>query len=454
MREHRPRLPALSQRFPSLAGPVRRRGRQRPTRVARSLAIVTVLALTLAQCTLKTRARLEPGESGMVLGVTHTQFSLDPQLAPRLRAEGERLLGATPLLQNQHLMGWGAGNPEPRPGSYDWSDLDVRMNLVERTGGTGVLTLCCAPDWMKGGPAGTTDWNRLAVAPLPGHYQDFANLAAEAARRYPRVRYFQVWNELKGFWDEHANTWDAAGFTTFYNAVYDAVKRVRPDAKIGGPYVVFTTYASTNPPSPLSGAYGSVDPRVLELVRYWHEHKHGADFVAVDASTATRDEGLIASTAEAGAIYSDVTRWVHGLTGLPVWWSEFYPEAPPDAGDAPGDADRARAVVCLDAVARAAEAGAAAMLLWRPQDDGELPYAALWTRPGSAIRPTSLTEAWTWLAPRLRDRSVRVVRDEAAGLVRFEGGDGRLTLNVSGSSALLGSGDQVRTLAPYSLAFG
>ncbi|WP_186382875.1 hypothetical protein [Amycolatopsis rhizosphaerae] len=414
-----------------------------------------MLVLTLAQCTAKAPSGLDPGESGMVLGVTHAQFSLDPQLSPAQRAEGERLLGATPLLQNQHLMGWGATNPEPSPGTYDWSDVDTRMRLVERTGGTPVLTLCCAPDWMKGGAPGTTDWDRLTVAPRPEHYRDFAHLAAEAARRYPQVHYFQVWNELKGFWDERANTWDAAGFTDFYNAVYDAVKRVRPDAKIGGPYVVFTLYASTNPPSPLSGAYGSVDPRVLALVRYWNEHKHGADFVAADASTATRDEGLITSPAAAGAVFSDVTRWLHGLTGLPVWWSEFYPLAPPGPGD-PAGTDRVRAVLCLDAVARAAEAGAAAMLLWQPQDDGELPFAALWTRPrdGTPVGPTGLTEAWTWLAPRLRDRSVRVVRDVAGGLVRFEGRDRTLTLNVSGSSALRITGGSARTLPPYSLTFG
>lgn len=26
--------------------------------------------------------------------------------------------------QNQHIMGWGAGNPEPSPGHYDFADLD------------------------------------------------------------------------------------------------------------------------------------------------------------------------------------------------------------------------------------------------------------------------------------------------------------------------------------------
>ena len=68
------------------------------------------------------------------------------------------------------------------------------------TGGTKIITLCGAPDWMKGGKAGQTDWNKLEVAPTPNHYADFAQLAKQIALRYPDVQYFQVWNELKGMW--------------------------------------------------------------------------------------------------------------------------------------------------------------------------------------------------------------------------------------------------------------
>jgi hypothetical protein len=76
--------------------------------------------------------------------------------------------------------------------------LDSRIALIRRTGGTPVTTLCCVPDWMKGGRPGTTDWSKLEVAPAPGHYADFAALAATIARRYPFVRHFLflVWNEF------------------------------------------------------------------------------------------------------------------------------------------------------------------------------------------------------------------------------------------------------------------
>ena len=58
-------------------------------------------------------------------------------------------------------MGWGGGNPEPSPGKYDWGSLDVRVETMRRTGARMVITLCCAPDWMKGGEPGETDWSNL-----------------------------------------------------------------------------------------------------------------------------------------------------------------------------------------------------------------------------------------------------------------------------------------------------
>lgn len=396
------------------------------------MGILVVAGLVAALLTwLPTSDEPVPPQEGMALGVTHGQYSLDSWLTREQRASGERILGATPLLQNQHIMGFGAGNPEPSPGRYDWSRLDERMDLIARTSGTPVITLCCAPDWMKGGQAGTTNWDNLAVAPQRAHFGDFAALAAQVAQRYPQVRYFQVWNELKDFWDNATANWNIADFTDFYNQVYEAVKRVRPDAEIGGPYAVLDIFATTSHPSAIRGAYGVVDERSLDAIRYWNEHKHGADFVALDASTLTRDQGLITSPSAASAIYSDATRWARELTGLPVWWSEFYPAAPEDTG-------QARAVVTLDAVARAAEAGAAAMLLWQPQASPDLPFAALWSAPPD-VGPTGLTEAWTWLAPRLRDGSVKVVRDVAENLVRFIGAQQTLTLNTSGSAELQGT---------------
>ncbi len=176
-----------------------------------------------------------PAVPGLTVGVTHTQTSPDSWNRRGAVASARDILESVAPIQNQHLMGWGALNPEPSPGVYEWGSLDRRMEGIVDMGAEPVLTLCCAPDWMKGGAPGATDWGQLEVAPTPEHYDDFARLAQEAALRYPEVRHFIVWNELKGFYDSENNEWDAAGYTDLYNRVYTAVKEVRPDALIGGP---------------------------------------------------------------------------------------------------------------------------------------------------------------------------------------------------------------------------
>src|SRR5690606_19338400 len=115
------------------------------------------------------------------------EYSIDEWSHPEASASARAVLSATATYQNQHIYGWGAMNPEPSPGQFDWSSLDRRMELIRSTGGTPVITLCCAPDWMKGGRPGETDWARLHEAPDREHYDDFAALAAAVARRYPDV---------------------------------------------------------------------------------------------------------------------------------------------------------------------------------------------------------------------------------------------------------------------------
>lgn len=198
------------------------------------------------------------------VGLTHTQQSVDDE--PESRASAEALLETVGPLQNQHLMGWGAENPEPEPGVYDWSSLDERIALIERTGGVPVITLCSAPGRMKG-----ADDCNMDAAPTPEHYDDFADLAVETARRCPQVRYFQVRNELKGFQDEERNRWDHEGYTELYNllqpGVYTRLKEHDPDLIVGGPYVSLNVYADPegmSHPSDLSGDWGTVDQLALD----------------------------------------------------------------------------------------------------------------------------------------------------------------------------------------------
>jgi hypothetical protein len=79
---------------------------------------------------------------------------------PAAVARARRLLRETATLQNQHVMGFGAGNPEP-PGRFDWSSLDARVALMRATGATPVITPLLRSRLDEGRPARP---DRLAAA--------------------------------------------------------------------------------------------------------------------------------------------------------------------------------------------------------------------------------------------------------------------------------------------------
>ncbi|WP_055714494.1 GH39 family glycosyl hydrolase [Streptomyces torulosus] len=319
-------------------------------------------------------------------GFTHTQFSADE--GSRAAVERvEKRLGERPLPQIQHIMGWGAGNPEPVEGRYDFEEMDRRIDFVRATGGTPVVTLCCAPDWMKGGKSGTgdTDWSQSALetAPEPEHFQDFADLAATVARRYPDVRHFIVWNEFKGFWNNAEARWDYEGYTRLYNLVYKALKKVDEDIMVGGPYLVMDSLdprqkqdASTS----LKGPWGAMDQRILDAFDYWDKNRAGADFVVVDGSSYTADDELLPDEFAATEKFTAVSEWVRRrVPGLPLWWAEYYVE-PADANDdRHGWSETRRVAVQAAGLIGMAKGGATSAFYWNPEEkSGECP-GCLWT---------------------------------------------------------------------------
>ncbi|MEU3878075.1 MULTISPECIES: xylan 1,4-beta-xylosidase [Streptomyces] len=314
-------------------------------------------------------------------GFTHTQYSADLGQDGAVKT-AERTLDAAPLAQNQHIMGWGVDNPEPRPGKYNFTDLDRRIALMRRTGSTPVLTLCCAPDWMKGGGE-RTDWSQKALekAPDRAHYKDFAHLAGVIAQRYPDVRHFIVWNEFKGFYDESRNRWDYEGYTELYNLVYKQIKQHNRRALVGGPYVVMDSEApgTGSYASRVSGDWGAVDQRAVDALEYWDRHKDGADFVVVDGASYTRT-GNRSVPDEFGATrkFADVTAWLQRTTGLPVWWAEWYVE-PADEHDSRRTwTEEHRLAVQASAMMHLAASGAAGAFYWNPEEEGADCPGCLW----------------------------------------------------------------------------
>ncbi|GAA3815555.1 hypothetical protein GCM10022226_40360 [Sphaerisporangium flaviroseum] len=319
-------------------------------------------------------------------GFTHTEVSAN-DLTERFERDVSRTLAPIPMLQNQHIMGFGVRNPQPRPQEFDWEDLDSRMDFMKKSGSTQVITLCCAPDWMKGGPEGPTKdsaWDEhLEDAPYPEHFGDFAKLSAAVATRYKDVEYFMVWNELKGFWKDHSKPADYKGYTELYNMVYDAVKAVRPDVKIGGPYLGFDSNRTGK--SELRGPWGVVNQNVLDAFEYWFENKKGADFIVVDGASLTDAHELLPDAFGALGKFGAVTDWLRDRTDdMPVWWSEWY-FVPEDDTRWP---EPMRLAVQAASMIEFAESGAATALYWNPQKKKGACQGCMWHPRTGAPLPT------------------------------------------------------------------
>jgi Glycosyl hydrolases family 39 len=362
-------------------------------------ALMPVLLLSSAACFTEARS---PG-----WGFTHTQFSADHGEADAI-ASVQAALRVPGLTQNQHIMGWGAENPEPAPGVYDFTSLDNRMAFIRETGGVPVITLCCAPDWMKGGTAGQTDWATLTSAPLREHYGDYAALSAVIARRYPDVRHFIVWNEFKGFFDEGRNNWDAAGYTDLYNQVYDAVKAVNTQNRVGGPYMSMTTTTSetASHASGLRGPWGAVDQRAMDAVDHWLTHNHGADFIVVDGHAET--DGAPDEFAALDK-FSAVSQWVRARTTLPLWWAEWYVEP-----TGQGWTDQRETALRAAAMIEMARSGVSTALYWNPEPTSAGCATCLWTDTraddgGTPLPFLATLQAFArWFPPGTRLRGVAV----------------------------------------------
>lgn len=329
------------------------------------------------------------------------------------------------------IYGFGLADPEPSPGDFDMSGISERLSLVSAAGGIPVVSLVGAPAWMRGSPA-TNSNDTFFQPPSPAHYQDFADLCAHIAETFPTVKYFVVWNELKGFFVK--NMWDYQDYTTMYNYVYLAIKHVRPDALVGGPYAPLSSYSSPKDgvTSTVHGSWGYLDQGLLDAIQYWVKEKAGADFIAVDGSTdiAKNNNPDLTDPATASEKYADVDRWIESITNLPIWWMESHIQ--PTTGWTDQQAVAAR-VATLGLMAGT---GAAVGMQWQPQDDPSWPDEGLWTstlQPGGG-QPTTLATTLLRVLPILK-RSFSLAGGEPPGVVVGTSPAGTLIVNTLNSDA-------------------
>lgn len=344
--------------------------------------------------TITVNTGVSTGVSGLDLGVTYTHFMWEEGNTTAVY-NAKLLLGDTIKYQNQHIMGWGADNIWPDPnGPINWSSLDSRVKLMQSMGANMVLTFCSAPGWMK---TKGVDWNmddRVADA----YVQDYAKLCAQIAARYPDVKYFQIWNEFKGYWDDNfkyqcdnQGGWNYQKYTDFYNAVYDAVKAVRADAVIGGFYLPLSGDGAGS----ILGQNGSGTNMPLsdhdrECLDYWLANKHGADFISVDRWLVAWQDNYNGYTSEQilslTEAYQKAIEDIRLKTNLPIWFSEYYtvnPNGPYGASFNGQQVEAAAMASTYYHMVKGAGGSDVTALLWNPMEGEVCDY--LFTDTGSAI---------------------------------------------------------------------
>jgi hypothetical protein len=374
--------------------------------------------------------RATPGDGQFSYGFDFAQRGpySGPQFNASAVASAYRVLSAIPgMYEDTSIMDWGLPDPEPRPGSFDFSAIASRIRLITSTDGTPVVTLCAAPDWMKKGTSPD-------AAPTPAHYHDFATLAAKIAQSFPQVKYFVVWNELKGFWSKTTNGWNIRGYTAMYNDVYTAIKRVRPNALVGGPYAPIPPYATPKagtPPSTPRGAWGYLDSRILNAIRYWLVNKAGADFITVDGQDFPKT-GPITNPLAASEMYVAVDQWLRQQTSLPIWWMESSIQPANSVWS-----ESQAAAIRVAALVQMASSGARVGMQWQPQQgEGSVHDEGLWTATESRSggRSTVLAQILPAVLAVLR-HPVTVIASQRPGVLIASGRGGAIAINTSAAWA-------------------
>ena len=113
---------------------------------------------------------------------------------------------------------------EPAKGRFRWGRTDQVLRGLQTRGIQPVVTLIGTPGWANGGRA-------PRFAPPSG--KDFAAFAGEAARRYPFVRYWLIWNE------PNLRRWLEPTVPGMYvrrllNPAYKAIHAANRRARVGG----------------------------------------------------------------------------------------------------------------------------------------------------------------------------------------------------------------------------
>ncbi len=375
-------------------------------------------------------------------GFTHVDESLENISTNNSTAvtSARNLVKTSTTFENSHIMAWGVSDPWVDPNTSEptyWADMDGRINLANSLGATSIITLCEAPWWMKGQlqSNGTTklipnslgEWDNHTYSTSftdfrgitypagyvsPGPYSSrildnqmskWLLLVQRVAERYMappyNVRYFQVWNELKGYYNPNTNLYDFStsagdpsgynakhGYTYMYNQTYAKVRQVATNMGIplssvfiGGPYPVIGTWSETGAGGHATTEtllqnkpYGTFDQRELDAMKYWFQNKSGAEFIDIDMKNRNKplagseDPSVLADPYISNNTFPDVINWIRSLNNttypgaatLPIFFAEWYSNPYHSFDPAFNNS------VKSDAIIKIIKAGGRSALLW------------------------------------------------------------------------------------------
>ena len=196
--------------------------------------------------------------------------------------------------------------------AYRWNAADALLNALQDHRIAAVVTLVGTPRWANGGRG--PNW-------APTNPNTFASFAYAAARRYPQVRHWVIWNEPNKDWSLRPTT--AETYVRLLNAAYTAIKRVNPRDQVAGGVTAPRGGSGDVAPVPWIRAMGSLKPR---LDAYAHH-----PYPLTRTETPSRGgcpscESLTLASLE--RLREEVTR---ALGAKPIWLTEYgYQTNPPD----------------------------------------------------------------------------------------------------------------------------
>jgi hypothetical protein len=203
---------------------------------------------------------------------------------------------------------------QPRRGVFDWTGYDAVLNGMHAHGIEPVLTLFSTPSWANGHRG--TNW-----APTSG--STFAAFASNAAKRYPFVHRWLIWNEPnQRRWLQPTSP--AVYVQRLLNPAYTAIHKAQHGALVAGG--VTAPRASTGGVSPVAWIAGMAKAHA-RLDAYAHNPYPLSPFETPTSGGC--DHCTTITMATLPRLLTDV-RQAFG-TKTRIWLSEYgYQTSPPD----------------------------------------------------------------------------------------------------------------------------